>query len=393
MPPLYLDTARLGLMTPSARSVYRDFVEFVAEAGLSLYAEEVFWNGDFTAEHRERFPALAHWDGIEGLKRLLRSLVSSPPALPLLLASRSTALMQLGARVLFRLCGNVLTSDLAWPAYLNVIQREAARTGGRVTVLKLRDAVFQDGISEADVIDLVKRTVERRRCDGLFLPAVSHDGVQLPVRKIAQHTRRFRFVVIDGAQTLGHMPISLSDDWCDFFIAGCHKWLGAYHPLGLGFCGRVRAAGPIMRAAEQLQRAGIADPLLSLLNTEHCVRFGETVNVGPLFSCQGALADVASSRGMMSVLSFAEELPDELIACVHAAGWSVRNAHPSLRSRIVLGICNRRSCAPPESLRDELISKGVAATVYPGGVVRLSMRFGREWLERRHLIKALRAVA
>lgn len=355
MPPLYLDTARLGLMTPSARSVYRDFVEFVAEAGLSLYAEDVLWNGEFTAEHRERFPALARWDGVEGLKRRLRLLVSSPRTLPVLLASRSTALMELGARVLFRFCGNVLTSDLAWPAYLNILQREAVRTGGRVSVLKLRDAAFQDGLTEADVLDLVRRTVERRRCDGLFLPAVSHDGVQLPVRKIAQHTRRFRFVVIDGAQTLGHMPISLSDEWCDLFIAGCHKWLGAYHPLGLGFCGRVRAADPLTRAVAQLRRAGIDDPLLSLLNTEHRVRFGETVNVGPMFSCRGALIDVAVSRGMMSVLSFAEELPDELIACVIEAGWRVRDVHPSLRSRIVLGVCDGHGPVSPDNLIPILI--------------------------------------
>ncbi len=130
MPPLYLDTARLGLMTPGARSVYRDFVEFVAEAGLSLYAEDVLRHGGFSAQDRECFPHLSTWDGTDGLRRRLRSVIAAPEELPLLLASRSTVLMRLGLRLLFRFCGSVLTTDLAWPAYADILKREAVRSQG-----------------------------------------------------------------------------------------------------------------------------------------------------------------------------------------------------------------------------------------------------------------------
>jgi len=75
-------------------------------------------------------------------------------------------------------------------------------------------------------------------CDGLFLPAVDHLGTRIPVAQIVRTIRRFggeiRFIMIDAAQALGHVP--LDDDWrvADFLVAGTHKWLGSYSTLGLG---------------------------------------------------------------------------------------------------------------------------------------------------------------
>src|SRR5690606_27514384 len=101
-------------------------------------------------------------------------------------------------------------------------------------------------------------------------------------RQVARRTE-LRYVVVDGAQAFCHVPVDLSGGWCDLFLTGCHKWPGAYHPLGLGFCGRRRHLSALrVRLIGETHE----DPLLSLLTgfeTGRRSRSGETVNVGPLF--------------------------------------------------------------------------------------------------------------
>ncbi|MDQ3332948.1 MAG: aminotransferase class V-fold PLP-dependent enzyme [Planctomycetota bacterium] len=372
MTPLYLDTARLGLMSPGARSVYRDFVEFVGEAGLSLYAEDFLRDGaaSLSPEHRQRFPQLADWHGVDGLKRRLRQTVAAPSELPLLLASRTTVLMRLAARLLFRFCENVLTADLAWPAYAEIVRREAMRTESRLASVPLRPAVFREGVGAAEITERLTEAAVDHGCDGLFLPAVSHDGVRLPVREIVRRIERrteLRFVVIDGAQAFGHVPLDLSGTWCDLLLGGCHKWLGAYHPLGLGFCGRPRAAGPLGDALRSLKGADGDDPLLSFLEDQPEAS-GETVNVGTLFSCHGALND-SGRRFDDPSFNLNRTVLGE---CLAAAGWKARSVDESVRSGILLGAVPNRVADSAENIRRTLCRHGVAATAYPHGAIRLS---------------------
>jgi len=67
-------------------------------------------------------------------------------------------------------------------------------------------------------------------CDGVFLSAVSNLGVRLPVAKIVRAlkaTGHLRFVVVDGAQELNHIPTDLSHEHCDSISPGhTSGWAG-----------------------------------------------------------------------------------------------------------------------------------------------------------------------
>jgi cysteine desulfurase / selenocysteine lyase len=60
------------------------------------------------------------------------------------------------------------------------------------------------------------------------------DGALLPVRELCQLAReRSLLTLIDGAQAVGMLALSLRDLGCDFY-AGCfHKWLGGSHGTGM----------------------------------------------------------------------------------------------------------------------------------------------------------------
>ncbi|MBA3312943.1 MAG: aminotransferase class V-fold PLP-dependent enzyme [Planctomycetaceae bacterium] len=385
--PFYLDTARLGLISPGAAAAYRDFVGLAGEEGLSLYAEEFLRYGEvaLTADHRHQFPGLKTWPGIAGLRAGLADAVHSPPGLPVLLASRSVALMRLAARLLFRFCRNVLATDFSWPHYAQILAAEAARTGNRVTVVPLRAAVFRDGATAGELAARIADVALREMCDGLFLPAVSHDGVALPAAEMvrtAERVSEVRFVVIDGAQAFCHIPVDLSGGWCDLFLAGCHKWLGAYHPLGLAFCGRNSSADAIRTAALRPHYdGGTDDPLLSLLaafETGELEGFGETVNTGPLFSCSGALHDLGRRGGAYAIGMSAAANGEHLRDAARDAGWSLECVDWSLRT----GIALVRPRSPSShiganALRGSLARHGIAASVYDDHTVRLSAQRDR----------------
>ena len=78
-------------------------------------------------------------------------------------------------------------------------------------------------------------------------------------------------------------PLGLAGDYCDFLLAGTHKWLGAYQPMGLGFFGHPRSSGYIHDSLLRWTNQGeIDDALLSFgreLQSGKSHPFGETVAV------------------------------------------------------------------------------------------------------------------
>jgi selenocysteine lyase/cysteine desulfurase len=382
---LYLDTARLGRMTPGAQRACRDFVSLAGDEGGSPLFELFLREGAraWPADLQSRFPGLAAWRGVGPLKQSLRSLAGGRPDLPVLLAARSAQLMKLAARLLFRPCRNVLVTDLGWPGYHEILEAERRRASRMVTVAAVREAVFRDRAAGEDVEALIVAEAARSRCDGLFLPAVSSDGVRLPAGRIARAVearQEVRFTVIDGAQEFCHGAAELRTEYCDLYLAGCHKWLGAYHPLGVAFYGRRRSRLVVETVAAGLLGDGdLDDPLLRFtarLEGGAACGTDETVNLAPLFSCQGAAADaLAEPGGAAGSFSTRTENLRATAGLANGAGWRPLLADPTLRSGILLVRAERASTreAEPEALRLAFQEQGVALTAYPGGLVRLSM--------------------
>ena len=127
-----------------------------------------------------------------------------------------------------------------------------------------RQVLRQDADCRA-LVDLLCQTFIEHGCDGLFLPAVSNLGVRLPIREIVQaigSRAELRFVALDGAQSLAHVPLELDRNYCDLLLAGCHKWLRAYNPLGVAFYGHPRSTQYIHDTVQRLMASRrIDDPL------------------------------------------------------------------------------------------------------------------------------------
>ena len=377
---LYLDTARLGRMSPAAQRAQHDFASLAGEEGGSAYLERFVRHGltSCPVAMQTRYPGLARWQGVAELKQALRTLAGHRPDLPLLVAHRSAQLMKLAARLLFHPCRNVLTTDLDWPGYRDILEQEARRASRRVTTVAVRDAVLRGHLGESELVERVSACFAREECDGLFLTAVSNWGVRVPTERIVRHleaAHRLWFVVIDGAQEFCHTPGRLETEYCDLYLTGCHKWLAAYHPMGLGFYGRRRSRGVVDTIAAHMTQAGdLDDPLLRFsgqLESDAHDGANETVNLTPLFTARGAVEDA----GAEGALCRRVENLDSVAALAPAAGWCPLRPEAALHSAILLLEAERKvtRSASPQLLHSALRERGVAATVYPGGLLRLSM--------------------
>lgn len=229
----------------------------------------------------------------------------------------------------------------------------------------------------------IARRFVRNRCDSLFLPAVDNLGIRLPVREIVdtlQCVADLRFVVVDGAQALNHIPLSLAKNVCDLFLTGCHKWLGAYNPLGVMSYGNPRSATHIDRMVRASLATGRADdPLLRFteeISQRRSTRYGETAALLSLFTTQGALYDAARSRSRQhEALTHRMMNADRLLGQIANVGWMAVTPVCAMRTGICLLQANNIDIATlaPSLLRQLFHEFGLAVTAYRKGLVRLSM--------------------
>ena len=232
----------------------------------------------------------------------------------------------------------------------------------------MRQRIWRLGFTADDVATVILDHARRIQADSLFLPAVTHTGIRLPLPMILKSTSSELsnlHTIIDASQAYGHINTS---DWthlADFTFGGCHKWVRAYLPLGVGFA----------REPQSLHfvRGNSADPLLQFCDSN---RSGhgpmETVNLTPLLTAHGAVMDLIPSFKECRFASEALELKTHSRRC---PAWPVLSRHHTLSSNIVLlqSASLHFRDLPNQQLREMLAHHGIAATKYGNGVIRISV--------------------
>ena len=388
---LYLDTARMGLMSPRAQKAQQAFTHLAGKEGCSLWFSRFVRHGfgKCTLALKHRYGGLADWQGLHELKASLLRLLGLSLDSEVLLAGRLTQLMKLAARLLFARCRRVLLTDLTWPNYRTLLGQEQQQTARKATCLAIHSRLLYQQLSLVKLVHAIAQQYEQDKCDGLFLPAITHDGIRLPIRTIYRavcQIRRPRLFVVDGAQDFCHAPTNLHHPYCDLYLAGAHKWLGARLPLGIAVAPCPDIYEELDHHLQQMTNRGqLDDPLLHLtrqLEGRGTNALSETVNLTPLFSCRAAVADIERSTHQQEKIfpiaeHFSRRLQNARLLIEHIAGgpWQPLLPAAPLRSAIVLLRCKRSNgpVTSAQKLRNFFQQAGLSLTVYDGQVLRLSM--------------------
>ena len=394
---LYLDAARMGQMSPSARRASVDFARFASEYGCSLYLNRFLENGfdAWPKALRDEFRGLQDWHGVTPLKQRLRLLAEARSDVNVMIAARSASLMKVGARLLFARCRRVLITDLTWGSYERILRHEQPQRARSVTKIALRRDVFRHRLSTEEIVSRIATAYRESQCDGLFLPLVDCFGVKLPVAQVVERIRAeadLRFVVVDGAQAINHVSLGLHTDYCDFMLAGCHKWLCSFMPMGVGFYGRPKTVDYIKSSISRWQKRGaIDDPLFTFsdeLETGGVRRFGESVVVSPMIVANSAVVDATNSPDKSDLVGKNRRLIAEV--ATGNTNWKLLSPASDASTRIMMlrSRAPEHRCLSPYELRDKFHAAGVAVSTYRGARVRISVpshKLGRDDLRRLQL--------
>ena len=130
------------------------------------------------------------------------------------------------------------------------------------------------------------------------LVAISHAsnslGTILPISEMIQMAKRYNArVLIDGAQTVAHIPVNVQQLGCDFFVFSGHK---IYGPTGIG----------AVFASTELQE--IMPPWQSGGNMIRNVTFEETTYAGPPAKFEAGTPNIADAVGLGAALDYVQRL-------------------------------------------------------------------------------------
>ena len=124
----------------------------------------------------------------------------------------------------------LLTTDHAYNAVKNQMERVAAQAGARVVIASVP---FPGATPEAAAAAILAAASSRTRL-AVLDHVTSATALRLPIRElVAELDARGIDTLVDGAHAPGMLPLDVDTIGAAFYAANCHKWLCA--PKGSGF--------------------------------------------------------------------------------------------------------------------------------------------------------------
>ncbi|HVH42568.1 MAG TPA: aminotransferase class V-fold PLP-dependent enzyme [Labilithrix sp.] len=279
----------------------------------------------------------------------------------------------------------------------------AARTGAvvrKATLYGEPSSATEDGMTAALVGALTPRT----RVVAITW-VHSSTGVKTPVRRIAdalarslrpREPRERAILCVDGVHGFGVEDAAMADLGCDFFVAGCHKWL--YGPRGTGI-----VWGRTERWREVLPTI---PPFFSDAWWTNREYGGETPPVDGAVMSPGGFKAYEHYWSLPEAFSFHEEIGKKRIeARIHELNRhakeglaAMRNVtlHTPLSSAVSSGIvCFEVAGMKPTAVVEKLLASRIIASVTPyrPPLARLSASLVNSHADVDAALRAIRALA
>lgn len=309
--PIYLDYARFGAILPDCASMLRQYVDLLAGLGQFPQFDEFLNRGAtvWPESMRQQFPLLARWQGLEPLRDQVRQLCGVTGPSTVLFSGSSTQLARIAVQLMLDHCETILRTDQDWPDFGRILEQQTALAGGLCHTINLKELIRPGRPPE--IVDqpcrAIARAFTKKKCDGLLLTTVSHEGVHLPLPEIISQldeSNRPSYVIVAGAQHAGHRPIDLGPDFRGVFLAGTHKWLCSGVPLSFAVIVHGPDVDMEIRQLRKAIRTSIFDDMLLLRTADLGLSPPEqTMRLEPLLAAGLALQHELEQDADVSLLT------------------------------------------------------------------------------------------
>jgi isopenicillin-N epimerase len=186
---------------------------------------------------------------VEGVRRDLAAEFGCDPEEIAITRNASEAMEILISGIALRAGDEVIVTAQNYDRMLTTWAQRARRDG-----IVVRPVSFELPTSDETVLGAIRSAITSRT-RVIEIPHLTNwTGQPLPVADIVALARPLGIeVLVDGAQTFAHTPVSRDALDCDYYATSLHKWLLA--PLGTGFLyvrrPKIRELWPLMAAAAE----------------------------------------------------------------------------------------------------------------------------------------------
>lgn len=182
---------------------------------------------------------------VELLKKRFSQIVDiEDPRSVAIIPSVSYGMATVANNIPYRKGGEIVVVEEQFPSNIYIWQKMAARHGLTIRTIPAPRAIPQKGkIWNAQLLDAIsERTIV------VAIPNVHWaDGTFFDLAAVREKTNQFgAYLIIDGTQSIGALPFSVSQIQPDAVIAAGYKWLLGPYALGLAYFGeRFEGGDPI----------------------------------------------------------------------------------------------------------------------------------------------------
>ena len=184
---------------------------------------------DEAEERPDIYIRISHVKYLNESRHLLAKYLNAPPSSIVLQPNATTALNTILRNLVFHEHDTIICFSTTYGAVVKTLLSIAETTPVAVTSIPL---TTQAALSNASILAAVESTVLNQRAAGLnpralMLDAiVSEPGIRMPFEALVSLCRRLGiYSVVDGAHTIGMIPLDLTALDADFFVTNAHKWL------------------------------------------------------------------------------------------------------------------------------------------------------------------------
>lgn len=207
----YLNTASIGLMAVAAQFAAEQFARRIGLYGTSWFDEAT------------------EVGALDGARVAAAGLLNVPPAQVAVTTSVTEALSQIAWSLRPAGGANVVAVDLDFPSVVYPWMRVARESGAEVRLV--RAAERPDALSLASVAELVD--------DRTAAICISHvqyaTGHRFDLGELGELAAGHgAWLIVDGSQSLGAVPVDLAQTPVDAFVCAGYKWLCG--PFGAAVC-------------------------------------------------------------------------------------------------------------------------------------------------------------
>lgn len=294
----------------------------------------------------------------------------------------------------------LLTFDREFPANVAPWQHAAALRGGSVKLCALPEP--DEGDAGEMILESVEQELKKARLAGTPVRFVAtslvqfQSGLRMPVQELAPLCHKYdAYLLVDGIQGCGVVPIELEAWGVDAFFCGSHKWM--LGPEGVGFLALSTALASKLRpltagwlshpeGADFLFRGGGHLRYDRELHPAPLVFEGSTISaVG--FAGLEAGVDISLQLGASAIFNHVQQLHELFEPIFSKRGFrSLRATDPRLRSCILAFDAPAGLDVP--RLFVEMKRRGVMVSI-PDGRLRLAPHFSNSSHEAAHIESAL----